>query len=245
VAPRRAFQCTTQCLDRSPRLPVATSALAGSFAALGSLALVNAAGEPIDQPQILLVGTLHPYEPRAHRRDQRRKQNCRGDHGCAIRMGIAASAAIRRGPTIPLIFALSFRRLKQGPGRPRCLWLFLASGILERVSSRIIVRTSALRRRLCDREASARRRPVTLRASKTVRRGPPPPSDHDGSRPAFYGVAAALFAQRDPDHIAALNLLYPGSIQALSGVNSEDQDNDQASQIFQPKGDGACCPRCQ
>jgi Outer membrane protein and related peptidoglycan-associated (lipo)proteins len=38
-----------------------------------------------------------------------------------------------------------------------------------------------------------------------------------------------------------LNLLYPGSIQALSGVNSEDQDDDQASQIFQPKGDCAEC----
>src|SRR5438477_4562914 len=47
--------------------------------------------------------------------------------------------------------------------------------------------------------------------------------------------------QRDPDHIAALNLLYPRSIQALSGVNSEDQDDDQVSQIFRPKGDCAGC----
>src|SRR5712664_3995475 len=40
---------------------------------------------------------------------------------------------------------------------------------------------------------------------------------------------------------AALNLLYPRSIKALSGVNSEDQDNDQVSQIFRPKGDCAEC----
>src|SRR5260370_19177086 len=38
-------------------------ALAGSFAALGSLALVNAAGKPIDQPQILFVGTFTTYQP--------------------------------------------------------------------------------------------------------------------------------------------------------------------------------------
>jgi hypothetical protein len=50
---------------------------------------------------------------------------------------------------------------------------------------------------------------------------------------------ASYKVQGDPDHIAALNLLYPRSIKAPSGVNSEDQDDDQVSQIFQPKGD---CP---
>jgi len=38
---------------------------------------------------------------------------------------------------------------------------------------------------------------------------------------------------------AALNHFYPRSIKALSDVNSEDQDNDQASQTYQFKGD---CP---
>jgi hypothetical protein len=37
----------------------------------------------------------------------------------------------------------------------------------------------------------------------------------------------------------ALNHFYPRSIQALSGVNSEDQDDDQVSQTYQFKGD---CP---
>ena len=37
----------------------------------------------------------------------------------------------------------------------------------------------------------------------------------------------------------ALNLFYPRSIKALSGVYSEDQDNDQDSQTFQFKGDCA------
>ena len=147
--------------------------LAGGFAALGSLALVNAAGEPIDQPQILFVGTLHSREPGSDSRNQRRQQDCRGDHGCADQDGHRVSDAIRRGRTMPLIFALSFRRLKQGPGRFRYLWFFFASGILKHASGRFLVRTSALRRRLCDRETSARRcRRLTspARHAETLRR---------------------------------------------------------------------------
>jgi hypothetical protein len=98
--------------------------LAGSFAALGSLASVNAAGKPIDQPQILFVGTFHTREPGSDSRNQRRQQDCRGDHGCADQDGHRVSDTIRRGSTIPLIVALSFRRLKQGPGRLRCLCFF-------------------------------------------------------------------------------------------------------------------------
>ena len=143
----------------SPLGPLADAArcnlgLAGRFAALGSLALVNTAGEPIDQPQALFVGTFHTRESGSDSRNQRRQQDCRGDHGCADQDGHRVSDAIRRGPTIPLIFALSFRRLKQGPGRFRCLCFFLASGIGKRASGRIIVSTSALRRQLCDRETS-------------------------------------------------------------------------------------------
>jgi hypothetical protein len=89
--------------------------LAGSFAAFRSLAFVDIAGEPIDQPKILFVGTLHTREPGSDSRNQRGQQDCRGDHGCTDQDGHRVSDAIRRGPTIPLIFALSFRRLKQGP----------------------------------------------------------------------------------------------------------------------------------
>src|SRR6266403_5070471 len=104
--------------------------LAGSFAALGSLALVNAAGEPIDQPQILLVGTLHPYEPRAHRRDQRRKQNCR--RSWLRRSGWASRfrcdpAWPHDTPDIRFVFS----KIETRPRPPRCLCFFLASGILE------------------------------------------------------------------------------------------------------------------
>ena len=52
----------------SPLGPLADAArcnlgLAGRFAPFRSVALVNAAGEPIDQPQILFVGTFHTREP--------------------------------------------------------------------------------------------------------------------------------------------------------------------------------------
>src|SRR5436190_16206293 len=95
----------------SPLSPLADAArcnlgLAGTFAAFRSLALVNAAREPIDQPQILFVGTLDAREPGSDGRNQRGQQNCRGNHGCADQDGHRVSDAIWRGPTIPLIFAL-------------------------------------------------------------------------------------------------------------------------------------------
>src|SRR6478672_7484685 len=94
--------------------------LAGRLATLRSLAFEDSAGEPVDQPQIFFVGTLDAREPGSDSRNQRGQQDCRGDDGCADQDGHGASrSAIWRGPTIPLIFALSFRRLKQGPGRFR------------------------------------------------------------------------------------------------------------------------------
>ena len=60
----------------SPLGPLADAArcnlgLAGRLATLGSLALINAAAEPIDQPQILFVGTLDAREPGSDGRNQR------------------------------------------------------------------------------------------------------------------------------------------------------------------------------
>src|SRR5207248_7974859 len=43
------------------------------------------------------------------------------------------------------------------PGRFALFAFFLSSDILKRASGRFLVRTSALRRPLCDRETSARR----------------------------------------------------------------------------------------
>jgi hypothetical protein len=52
---------------------------AGCLATFGGLALVDAAGEAIDEPHILVVRALHPNEPGADCRNQSREQYGRSD----------------------------------------------------------------------------------------------------------------------------------------------------------------------
>ena len=56
------------------------AALAGGAAGLGRMAFVDVAGEAIDQPRALLCRAFKPGIAAAERVDQRRQQNCSGDH---------------------------------------------------------------------------------------------------------------------------------------------------------------------
>src|SRR6478752_4338767 len=79
--------------------------IAGGFAAFGSLALVDAAGEPVDQPHIVLGGTVHADEARADGRNQCRQQDRRRDQGSTEQDRHSACRAIRCSAAIPLIVA--------------------------------------------------------------------------------------------------------------------------------------------
>src|ERR1700682_4891634 len=58
-----------------PEAPGRDVGPAGSLAAFRGLVFVNIAGEPTDQPQILVVRTLRAREPRSDSRNQRGQQN--------------------------------------------------------------------------------------------------------------------------------------------------------------------------
>src|SRR5437763_10869643 len=54
---------------------------ARGFTVFGGLAFVDVAGEPVDEPQILVVRALHASKPGADSRNQRGQQNRGGDQG--------------------------------------------------------------------------------------------------------------------------------------------------------------------
>ena len=83
--------------------------LAGRLAVFGGLALVDIAGEPIDQPYRLLAGTFHPHESGADGCDQRREQDGRGNQTGADQDRHRIARMIRHDRAIPPILALSFR----------------------------------------------------------------------------------------------------------------------------------------
>jgi hypothetical protein len=110
--PDRSKDCLL--LSPLPDAPRRDLRVARRLAAFRRLAPVDAAGEAIDQPHIVIDGALHADEPRTNRRNQRGQQNSRGDDGRADQYRYRGSRAIRHDRAMPLIIALSFRGLKQG-----------------------------------------------------------------------------------------------------------------------------------
>jgi hypothetical protein len=62
-------------LRRRANAPRRGLGLARGLAAIGGLAFVDVAGEPVDQPDIVVVWTVHADESRADGRNQRRQQD--------------------------------------------------------------------------------------------------------------------------------------------------------------------------
>jgi hypothetical protein len=120
--------------------------VARRLAAFRRLAPVNVAREAVDQPYIVVGGTFHADEPRAHRRNQRGKQNRGGDDGRADQYGYRGSQVPRRDRTARLMLALSFLCWKQGQITSLTL-LCHAIELFRNASGRFFVRTSALARR--------------------------------------------------------------------------------------------------
>jgi len=87
--------------------------LAGRLAAFRRLAPVNAAGKPVDQPDIVLGRTFQPDKSRAHCRHQRGQQDGSGNDGRADQYGYRDTQISRRDGTLPLIL-VSFRCLEKG-----------------------------------------------------------------------------------------------------------------------------------
>ena len=65
--------------------------LARGLATIGGLALVDAAGETVDQPDIVVVRRIHSDEPGADGRNQRGQQDRRRDHARADQYRYRAS----------------------------------------------------------------------------------------------------------------------------------------------------------
>src|SRR3954468_16455061 len=96
-----------------PLLPITHAAggdlgLAGGAAGLGRLTFVDVAGEAIDEPRALLRRAFEPDVAAAERIDQRRQQNCSGDHRRADQCwhGIPGTSRLRCAGAIALILTL-------------------------------------------------------------------------------------------------------------------------------------------
>src|ERR1700688_1117144 len=106
------YLCMPRC-GTEPDLPLRRRAdtpgrglgLARGLAAIGGLAFVDVAGEPVDQPDIVVVRTVHADESGADSRNQRRQQDRRRDDGRANQYRYRASWAIRHDRAI---LAVSF-----------------------------------------------------------------------------------------------------------------------------------------
>src|SRR5204863_10191128 len=83
--------------------------LTGGAAGLGGTAFVDGAGETIDQPRALLRRAFEPGVAAAERIDQRRQQNCSGDHRRADQCwhGTSGTSRLRCTGAIALVLTLT------------------------------------------------------------------------------------------------------------------------------------------